>query len=188
VLTRVDGHVSWANTPALQIAGVTRTTPTPAGGEIVRDPATREATGIFTESAMSLVGRHVPDPTPAQVRRGVHAALEMAARTGVTSVQTSASALDVRTYRELHDADSLTVRVYAWHPLEMAHIAAFRRLGVTAGHGDEWLRVGMLKGYSDGTLGSRTAYMLQPFAEDCRSTRSPNSTRSSRPPTPPGCR
>ncbi|MBA4156287.1 MAG: amidohydrolase [Gemmatimonadetes bacterium] len=166
VLTRVDGHVSWANTPALQIAGVTRTTPTPAGGEIVRDPATREATGIFTESAMSLVGRHVPDPTPAQVRRGVHAALEMAARTGVTSVQTSASALDVRTYRELHDADSLTVRVYAWHPLEMAHIAAFRRLGVTAGHGDEWLRVGMLKGYSDGTLGSRTAYMLQPFADD----------------------
>ena len=166
ILSRVDGHTSWANAEALRIAGVNRSTPNPAGGEVVRDPRTGEATGILKESAEGLVARHVPDPTPAQVRRGIVAALELAARTGVTSVQTSATATDVEVYRALRDADSLWVRVYAWHPLEMDVIRAFRGLGITAGHGDEWLRVGMLKGYTDGTLGSRTAYMLEPFADD----------------------
>lgn len=166
LLSRVDGHTSWANTRALEIAGIEQSTPDPSGGEIVRDPATGEATGIFKESAQGLAGRHVPDPTRAQVRRAVHAAMELAARTGVTSVQTSASPTDLRVYQALRDADSLDVRVYAWHPLTMPNIEAFRRLGVTAGFGDPWLRVGMLKGYADGTLGSRTAYMLEPFADD----------------------
>jgi predicted amidohydrolase YtcJ len=165
LLSRVDGHVSWASGEAMRIAGIARATTPPAGGEIVRD-ARGEPTGLFLESAMGLLSRHVPPPTPDQVRRGVAAALELAARTGVTSVQTSASPADVRLYRELRDAGTLTVRVYAWHPLEPATIAAFRSLGVTAGHGDEWLRVGMLKGYTDGTLGSRTAYMLEPFSDD----------------------
>jgi predicted amidohydrolase YtcJ len=166
LLSRVDGHTSWANTRALEIAGVNRRTPNPAGGEIVREPGTGEATGILKESAEEIVGRHVPDPTPAQVARGIRAAMELAARTGVTSVHTSATGTDVRVYQQLRDADSLTVRVYAWHPLDMQYIEAFRRLGITAGYGDEWLRVGMLKGYADGTLGSRTASMLEPFADD----------------------
>lgn len=164
LLSRVDGHTSWANTAALRIAGVGADTPDPAGGEIVRD-ARGEATGILKESAEALVGRHVPAPSPAQVRRGIGAALDLAARTGVTSIQTSASAADVAVYRELRDADSLTVRVYAWHPLDHRVIQAFRGLGITAGFGDPWLRVGMLKGYTDGTLGSRTAYMLEPFSD-----------------------
>jgi predicted amidohydrolase YtcJ len=166
VLSRVDGHVAWANSVALRAAGITRGTPDPPGGTVVRDPATGEATGVFLESAMALVRRHVPEPTPAQVHRGILAALEMAARTGVTSVQTSASAEDVAVYQRLRDADSLTVRVYAWHPLEPRYIAALRTLGVRAGFGGEWLRIGMLKGYTDGTLGSRTAYMLEPFHDD----------------------
>lgn len=164
-LSRVDGHTSWANSAALRMAGVDRSTPDPAGGEVVRDAA-GEATGIFKESAEGLVGRHVPDPSPEQVRRGIRAALDLAARTGVTSVQTSASGTDVQAYRALRDADSLTVRVYAWHPLEPRAIQAMQGLGVTAGFGDAWLRMGMLKGYTDGTLGSRTAYMLEPFADD----------------------
>jgi predicted amidohydrolase YtcJ len=166
VLSRVDGHTSWANSAALALAGITRDTKDPAGGEVVRDPRTGEATGIFKESAQGLVARHVSEPSPEQVRRGIEAALALAARTGVTSVQTSASPADVRIYRALRDADSLTVRVYAWHPLEMSTIRAFRGLGVTAGSGDAWLRVGMLKGFADGTLGSRTSYMLEPFADD----------------------
>jgi predicted amidohydrolase YtcJ len=165
-LSRVDGHVGWANRRALEAAGIGPRTRAPQGGEIVRDPRTGEATGILKESASGLVERHIPDPTPAQVKRGIRAALEMAARTGVTSVQTSATPTDVRVYREMLVDDSLTVRVYAWHPLEHANIRAFRELGITAGHGDEWLRVGMLKGYTDGTLGSRTSYMLEPFADD----------------------
>jgi predicted amidohydrolase YtcJ len=107
----------------------------------------------------------VPAPTPAQVRRGIMAALELAARTGVTSVQTDASVLDVDIYRELREADSLSVRVYAWFPLEPRFIQLARERSITAGSGDEWLRMGMLKGYTDGTLGSRTAAMLEPFSD-----------------------
>ncbi len=165
-LARVDGHVAWLNRRALEAAGIGPRTRAPQGGEIVRDPRTGEATGILKESAIGLVERRIPDPTPAQVRRGIRAALDMAARTGVTSVQTSASAADVRAYREMVDRDSLTVRVYAWHPLSRESIRGFRELGITAGHGSDWLRTGMLKGYTDGTLGSRTAYMLEPFADD----------------------
>ncbi|HEX2091592.1 MAG TPA: amidohydrolase [Longimicrobiaceae bacterium] len=165
-LARVDGHVGWVNRRALEVAGIGPRTRAPQGGEIVRDPRTGEATGILKESATEMVWRRIPPPSVAQVRRGIRAALDLAARTGVTSVQTSASPTDVRVYRELRDRDSLTVRVYAWHPLEPQNIRRFRDLGITAGFGDEWLRVGMLKGYTDGTLGSRTAYMLEPFADD----------------------
>jgi predicted amidohydrolase YtcJ len=164
LLSRVDGHTSWANSAALRIARIDRNTPNPSGGEVVRD-ARGEATGIFKESAEGLVSRHVPAPTRAQTRRGILAALQLAARTGVTSVQSDVSGTDVQIYKELRDADSLTVRVYGWHPLEMRTIQGLNALGVTAGFGDEWLRMGMLKGYTDGTLGSRTAYMLEPFSD-----------------------
>ncbi|HEX8450859.1 MAG TPA: amidohydrolase [Longimicrobium sp.] len=165
LLSRVDGHTSWANREALRIAGVTRATRAPAGGEIVRTPA-GEPTGILKESAEGLVGRVVPDPTPAQVRRGIRAALEMAARTGVTSVQSDVSPADVEVYRALAAADSLTVRVYGWLPLTERTIRELQARGVTAPTGDEWVRLGMVKGYTDGTLGSRTAAMLEPFADD----------------------
>jgi predicted amidohydrolase YtcJ len=165
LLSRVDGHTSWANTAALRIAGVTRTTPNPSGGEVVRD-ARGEATGILKETAEGLVGRHVPAPTLAQARRGIRAALDLAARTGVTSVQTDVWGADMAVYKQLRDSDSLTVRIYGWHPLDRRVIEGMRDLGITAGYGDEWLRMGMLKGYTDGTLGSRTAFMLEPFADD----------------------
>jgi predicted amidohydrolase YtcJ len=164
-LSRVDGHTSWANRTAMRLAGIGRGTQSPAGGEVVRD-ARGEATGIFKESAEGLVGRHVPAPTLAQARRGIRAALDLAARTGVTSVQTDASVMDVQVYRQLRDADSLSVRVYGWFPLEARVIQALREQGITAPSGDEWVRLGMVKGYTDGTLGSRTAYMLEPFADD----------------------
>jgi predicted amidohydrolase YtcJ len=164
-LSRVDGHTSWANSTAMRLAGIGRDTRSPAGGEVVRD-ARGEATGIFKESAEGLVSRHVPAPTLAQARRGIRAALDLAARTGVTSVQTDASVMDVQVYRQLRDADSLSVRVYGWFPLEARVVQALREQGITAHSGDEWVRLGMVKGYTDGTLGSRTASMLEPFADD----------------------
>jgi predicted amidohydrolase YtcJ len=165
LLSRVDGHTSWANTAAMRLAGISRTTQSPAGGEIVRD-AQGEATGIFKESAEGLISRHVPAPTLAQARRGIRAALDLAARTGVTSVQSDASEQDVQVYRALADADSLSVRVYAWFPLDLRVIQALRERGIRAHAGDEWVRMGMVKGYTDGTLGSRTAFMLEPFSDD----------------------
>jgi predicted amidohydrolase YtcJ len=180
VLSRVDGHTSWANTAALRLAGITRATANPAGGEIVRDAA-GEATGILKEDpARNLVTSKVPPPSPAQIRRQILAAMELAARTGVTSVQTDVSPIvagssvedspalpaSFRVLQELERADSLTFRVYTWFPLERRVIDSFRRLGVRAGYGSPWLRLGMVKGYTDGTLGSRTAYMLEPFSDD----------------------
>jgi hypothetical protein len=179
-LTRVDGHTSWVNSAALRLAGIDRATQNPAGGEIVRDAA-GEATGILKEDpARNLVTGKVPPPTPAQIRRQIVAAMELAARTGVTSVHSDVSPVTAgssaddspalpdafRVYQDLRRADSLTVRVYAWYPLDMRIIDSFRRVGIRAGYGDEWLRTGMVKGYTDGTLGSRTAYMLQPFSDD----------------------
>ena len=180
VLSRVDGHTSWANSAALRIAGITRSTPNPPGGEIVRDPRTGEATGILREGpARGLVTTRVPSPGPAQIRRQLVAAMELAARYGVTSVQTDVSPITsgsfdendpalpaaFRAFQELERADSLTFRVYAWVPLTREFIAAFRRLGIRAPYGDEWLRLGLVKGYTDGSLGSRSAYMLAPYSD-----------------------
>ncbi|HET7460514.1 MAG TPA: amidohydrolase [Longimicrobium sp.] len=180
VLTRVDGHTSWVNTAALRLAGIDRATQSPAGGEIVRDAA-GEATGILKEDpARNLVTSKVPPPSPTQIRRQILAAMQYAVSTGVTSVQSDVSPIVAgssaddspalpdafRVYQDLRRADSLNVRVYAWFPLDRAVIESFRRLGIRAGFGDEWLRLGMVKGYTDGTLGSRTAYMLQPFSDD----------------------
>jgi predicted amidohydrolase YtcJ len=166
VLRRVDGHTDWANSEALRQAGITAATPSPAGGEIVKDPRTGEPTGILKENAADAMDERVPPPTPAQLRRGMDAALDMAAHTGVTSVQTEVTPAEVRAYRALRDSGRLTVRVYGWLPLEAETIRGFRQLGITAGSGDDWLRLGMVKGYVDGTLGSRTAYMLEPFSDD----------------------
>ncbi|HEX8904213.1 MAG TPA: amidohydrolase, partial [Longimicrobiaceae bacterium] len=180
VLSRVDGHTSWANSAALRIAGVTRGTPNPPGGEIVKDPRTGEPTGILKEGpARSLVTTKVPSPGPALIRRQIRAAMELAARTGVTSVQTDVSPITsgsfdendpalpaaFRVFQELEREDSLTFRVYAWVPLTREFIAAFTRLGVRAPYGDDWVRLGMVKGYTDGSLGSRSAYMLAPYSD-----------------------
>lgn len=165
-LSRVDGHTAWANSLALEAAGVDRLTPDPAGGEVVRGPD-GEPTGILKERAMGLVAAHVPDPTPDQRRRGIEAALARAAETGITSVQTSASARDLAIYRELRDAGELTLRIYGWtEDFSREGIRELERRGITAATGDEWLRTGIVKGYVDGTLGSRTAYMLEPFTDN----------------------
>jgi predicted amidohydrolase YtcJ len=166
MLTRVDGHTTWANSAALRIAGINDNTANPAGGEIVRDPRTRRATGILKESAEGLLLPSIPEPTEAQERRGIRAALDLAARTGVTSVQSDVTPSHVAIYQQLRDADSLTVRVYGWLPLQREMIDTLRARGITAPTGDDWVRLGMVKGYTDGTLGSRTAYMQEPFADD----------------------
>jgi predicted amidohydrolase YtcJ len=96
--------------------------------------------------------------------------MAVAARSGITSVQTQMEAADFAIYSALRDANELTLRLYGWDSLTTPNIARLRAAGVVAATGDEWLRVGMLKGFVDGTLGSRTAYMLQPYS-DVPSTR-----------------
>jgi hypothetical protein len=169
ILQRVDGHVSWANTLALRKGNVTRETRDPQGGEILRD-AQGEPTGILKETAGGLVMGVVPAPTRAEMTQALDRALAEARRYGLTSV----SANDVPSfdatplYRELLKAGKLTVRVAEWQQFERTVEELKRERAEFESHGDDPLRLRLtaLKGYVDGTLGSRTAAMLAPFADD----------------------
>ncbi|HZI20120.1 MAG TPA: amidohydrolase [Pyrinomonadaceae bacterium] len=166
-LQRVDGHVSWANTAALRQAKVTRAAEAPEGGEILRDEA-GEPTGILKETAAGLVGRAVPQTTPEEAMEGVERALAEARRYGITSVQDNSGYETTKLYRELLKRDRLTVRVAEWQNFEDSVEELKRQREEFASFKDDpvRLRLTALKGYVDGTLGSRTAAMLAPFSDD----------------------
>jgi predicted amidohydrolase YtcJ len=176
-LQRVDGHVSWANTVALQKAGVTRETRAPEGGEILRD-AGGEPTGILKETAAGLVGRAVPQTTPAEAAEGVERALVEARRYGITSIQDNSGYETTKLYRALLKQNKLTVRVAEWQNFEDTVEELKRQRAEFATFKDDPLRLRLtaLKGYVDGTLGSRTAAMLAPFSDDPRNSGIPRRT------------
>ncbi|HWS99152.1 MAG TPA: amidohydrolase [Pyrinomonadaceae bacterium] len=166
-LQRVDGHVSWANSLALRKANVTRETRAPEGGEILRD-ARGEPTGILKETAAGLVARVVPDPTAAEMLTAIERALAEARRYGITSIQDNSGYETTKLYRRLKAEGKLTVRVSEWQNFEDTVEELKRQRAEFLAFNDlpERLRLGPLKGYVDGTLGSRTAAMLAPFADD----------------------
>lgn len=164
---RVDGHVSWANSLALQKAGITRDTKAPGGGEILFD-AKGEPTGILKETAGELVSKVVPDPTIEEGMRAIERALEEARRYGITSIQDNSGYEVVKGYRELLKQGKLTVRVAEWQNFEDSIETLKEQRAEFASFNVDPLRIRLtaLKGYVDGTLGSRTAAMLAPFADD----------------------
>ena len=164
---RVDGHVSWANSLALQKAGVTRATQAPEGGQILRDAA-GEPTGILKETAAGLVGRAVPEPTRAENMQAIQRALAEARRYGLTSIQDNSGYDTTKLYREFLQQGKLTVRVAEWQNFEDSVEKLKQQRAEFASFKDDPLRLRLtaLKGYVDGTLGSRTAAMLAPFADD----------------------
>jgi hypothetical protein len=163
LVNRLDGHMALANSVALKLAGVTRDTKDPPGGLIVRDPNTGEPTGILKDAAMGLVSRHVPTATRDEKLAAARAATSHAARLGVTSVQDMSGGEDVGIYQELLARGELNTRVYAAWPLP-----TWEKLGQTglrAPFGDARLRLGALKGFADGSLGSSTALFFEPYAD-----------------------
>lgn len=161
-IQRLDGHMSLANSAAMRAAGVTRDTKDVSGGEIVRDE-NGNPTGIFKDNAAGLVGRAIPDPLPAQEDTALDAAMRHVAEQGVTSVHNMGSWRDIQIFERGHAARRLRTRIYTAVPL-----ASWERLRDTVaarGRGDEWLRIGALKGFVDGSLGSHTAAMLEPFTD-----------------------
>lgn len=162
-VTRLDGHMGLANSAALKLAGVTRETPSPAGGSIVKDPQTGEPTGVLKDDAMALVSRWIPDATDAEYEEALQAALAYAASVGVTSIQDITGWRDYEVYGKFRDTDRLTVRVYARTPMSQwqRQADAVRRTGA----GNHWLRLGGLKAFMDGSLGSTTALFFEPFAD-----------------------
>lgn len=162
-ISRLDGHMALANSAAIKLAGVTRETPDPPGGLIVREPVTREPTGIFKDAAMGLISRVIPPPTRPEKLAAARAATDHAARLGVTSVQDMSGNDDTGVYQELAQRGELKTRIYAFWPLpDWEKLAA---VGVRAAFGDPWLRIGGLKGFSDGSLGSTTAWFFDPYLD-----------------------
>ena len=163
-VNRLDGHEALANAAAMKAAGVTRGTAAPAGGEIVRDARTGEPIGIFKDRALDLIGRAIPPPSPEQRDSALARALAHAASLGVTATaHMSASWEDLASYRRLERAGRLTLRVAVYLPLE-----SWRTVADTVGRlgpGDDWVKIGGLKGYMDGSAGSRTAYFFQPYSD-----------------------
>ena len=161
-LNRYDGHMNLANAAAMKLAGITKDTPAPEGGEIVRD-AEGEPTGAFKDAAQDLIFRAIPAPPYAQLDRGVETAMAEARRVGVTSVDDISSFADVRSYQRLEKAGRLTVRIYCITPMP-----EWKRLadaGILEGFGNDWIRMGAVKGFADGSIGSSTAYLFEPFSD-----------------------
>jgi hypothetical protein len=166
-LVRVDGHVAWVNSAALRAAGVTRDTKNPEGGEIEKDAA-GEPTGVLKETAQGLVSRLIPQPTAAQNQTAMEMALDMARRLGITSIQDNSGYETTRLYRQFLQQNKLTVRVSEWQNFEdsIEQLKAQRAEFASFKDDPNRLKLTALKGYVDGTLGSKTAAMLAPFADD----------------------
>jgi predicted amidohydrolase YtcJ len=163
-INRLDGHMGLANSLALKLAGVTRETPDPPGGTIVRD-AQGAPTGVLKDAAMNYVYKVIPDSGPAEIAEALKAALRYAAENGVTSVQDmSASPEVLAVYQTLLQRGELTVRVSGHQPLSQWERLA--RVGVQAGFGGDKLKIGGLKGFADGSLGSTTALFFEPYLDD----------------------
>src|SRR6266852_5526298 len=160
-VNRYDGHMILANSLALKLAGITAQTPEPAGGVIVRDRQ-GNPTGALKDAAQDMLFKAVPPPSHDQRRHAIERALEHAASLGVTSVQhMNPDYADIAIYSELLEEGNLTTRIYA-APL-IAQVDDQVKIGIRHAFGGPYLRLGALKSYADGSLGSATAYFFEPF-------------------------
>jgi predicted amidohydrolase YtcJ len=171
-VSRYDGHAGLANSVALRLARVTKDTPEPVGGVIVRD-SSREPTGVFKDAAQDLIERAIPNPSEGEFEEAIRAGLAEARRVGVTSVEDMALGGhtpdgsftgEVRLLRRAEIEGWLTCRFYEITPIE-----EWKRLanaGISHGMGSDWLQLGAVKGFADGSLGSRTAWFFQGYTDD----------------------
>jgi predicted amidohydrolase YtcJ len=163
--TSKDGHVLWVNSAALRVAGITRHTADPPGGFIGRD-ASGKPDGLLKEEAKTLVQRAIPDPTPEMREQAVREAQSEFHRLGLTGVHAFTGAAaegpsQFATLQRLHARGELTIRAVATVPDRLLEAAS--AAGMQTGAGDFMLRVGPLKVFADGALGSQTASMLEPY-------------------------
>ena len=172
---RVDGHIAVANTAALKAARVTKETVPPQGGAIDHD-ANGEPTGILRETAKRLVTAKIPAPNAAQRRRALEIALNDAATHGITSVQDFSDWEDFLVMEEMERDGALPVRVSEWLAF-VDPVNTLEEHRARHPHTDPMLHTGMLKGFMDGSLGSRTAALLAPYNDDSKNTGLPQFTQ-----------
>lgn len=163
-LVRVDGHIAVANTRALQLASVTVATKDPDGGKIDRDEG-GTPTGILREKAQGAVWAVIPKPTRETRLSAIELALADLASHGITSAQDYSSWEDFQIYEDLEREGKLTARISEWLPFDDS-IEELNRKRNSHPASDNMLHTGMLKGFMDGSLGSKTAAMLEPYSDD----------------------
>ncbi len=163
-LSRMDGHSAVVNTAALSLAGIDRQGPKdPKGGEIVRDPQTGQPTGILKESAMSLVRKHIPDSTTEQNYQALQRAIRHANSLGVTSVHDMCTLPHLKAFRRAEKDGTLLLRITAY--LQVGDWTPYVDKVKGYGLDSDMLRIAGFKGYMDGSLGSRTAYMHDHYSD-----------------------
>lgn len=164
-LGRVDGHAGWANTAALKAAGITKATKDPAGGRILRDAA-GNPTGVLIDAAMDLVEKVAPPPSAGEREKALEAALEHLAALGLTGVHDmGTSADDWALFRTFGDEGRLTLRITAY-AAGMPAMEAISPLRPTPWLYNGRLKLQGIKLMADGALGSRGAFLLQPYADE----------------------
>lgn len=169
-LRRVDGHAGWANSAAIKIAGITKSTKDPVGGRIERD-ADGNPSGVFIDAAMELIDSKIPSPTDAQLNAALSSALQTMANVGLTGV--GDAGIDLQTfklYKQFADQGKLTARINAMIGGTGKDFDAISKDGPLIGYGDDFLSVRSVKLYADGALGSRGAAMLMPYSDDAKNS------------------
>lgn len=162
-VNRHDGHMVLVNSLALKIAGISKDTPTPPGGEIIKDAETGELTGILKDAAMDLVTKHIPEPSSKEKLAAAQAALRHAAENGITSIHEMAYAENLDIYEELLKQGKLTARLNVY--IQITEFDSLENLNQRTVSGNDILKVGGLKGFVDGSLGSATALFFDPYID-----------------------
>lgn len=157
---RLDGHMSLANSVAMRIAGIDKNVKDVPGGEIIRDGA-GSPTGIFKDAAKTYIEKVIPAPSWEERMETAIVATEIAASLGVTSVQDMSAGTDVGIYQELQRQGKLKTRIYGCS--ELSDYQRWEKTGLHYAFGNAMVRVGCLKGYADGSLGSTTAWLFEPY-------------------------
>lgn len=161
LLAHKDGHASWANSAALSRAGVGAATPDPPGGRVIRDPSA-EPTGLLLETAQALMRGVAPEPEPRALPGLLRDALKAAAQHGLCAVANIGTPAEFAALQALELTGELPIRVTQFHYHEA--LAGLLTLGLRSGFGNSFLRLGGIKVFVDGSLGSQTAWMEEPFA------------------------
>ena len=162
-IDRLDGHMALGNSLAMTLAGVNKETKEVDGGLIVRG-ASGKPTGVFKDAAMAYINKVIPNPSWEERLESAQAATDHAASLGVTSVQDMSAGTDIGVYQELHRRGTLKTRIYGCSPL--SDYKRWENTGIRYAFGDDMIRVGCLKGYADGSLGSTTAWFFDPYLDD----------------------
>ena len=163
-LRRIDGHAGWANSKALEIAGIDDDTPDPIGGKIIRDD-NGKATGVLIDKAMGLVTQHLPKPTREEMRQAYLKAIESLVALGMTGMHDAGvNITEAEVLISMADNDELDMRVYAMIRDTGANLDAMGK--PLKGYAEDRLDIQSVKLYSDGALGSRGAAMIEPYSDD----------------------